>query len=1512
MANAVTSLNRVTSAPVLPGPLRKPALSVASNGSILNFANKGFAGMEGKTSGEGPTSFSGSPSFSSSPSSATVRTEGNVFRRTLKGWESCAMKLKSNEVVFFPVFTSVHPSPSSASSVDSPGLAPIVFTQGAVVQVLWAYEEKTGQKFQFFLTDVKQVKHYFQIFNMNEFEGWLSAFQSFGCVLKRPIKLDTMRLFKERQDGWGVLYSDFLFYYRKITDNSPAQMISIGEGSVVEGYDNEFYGLLSNDQANTIVFSGREWIEIIITAVNRKHSRKFSDSLYEGSLMKSGKNMGWKRRYCVLMIDHIKCFKTRFQDKPSTIIKLPPGADAEGLPASDQIRKHQFWVGANGDASGTRRYKLAAPTEQEKEQWLRSLFHLFNTKDNRVNLLSIKEGYLYKNSSKGLWTKKYFVLLQGALFYVSNRNDFLNTDLIDFKSNYVDTKKIGYINLVNSPDLLPVVSLDTIAIAEHGDEGTRTCVLRAPNRQVQQEWITEIQSLLRQHDVLLSSQSLKEGFLRNQTKKRKQWHRGYFVLLQNNFLYFRNRSDEKATIEITITATTDLAQISGDPHNPFLFTLSEPGGDENSSVNYFYTFSCESEEVRLSWMTHLATNIKAKNVKLFPDSKFEGYMFKKQSRAPENPGQRRYFVLKDNTLMYYKNKSDITKPRVLEIKGECEIIVIDTGDFPFMFSVAQSGDEGEKVIKLYCRDSTTRTEWIDVLKEQIARFPLTKIKPNSLREGYVYLRRDDTWRKRFFILDFDSFSLFPKKAERKAELIFPLEEDTYVALLDQGTPAGVWGHLDTSERCPPPDFVSWRELDIQRQYRDDSLLAFVDNTVPDPSGNFQGFQLERQDEELKSLLEDGLQMVMCNNSDAEKKNIRLKNVDEVLACKMSEICLQKEFLLPRTNVVKSGDLIVAHTAVKLDPWRTSFVTLTKEKLMIEQNRRGQVLLVIAFSSHSQLLTDATGQIHIFDSIRQETLTIKPQTDDENVSWIGAIETCLSNFPIRLVELFGSDLKTSVQHSAFYRLPSVITPCIEFLKTCRSSICLLKQPGFHPRVRSLIQDFERCGGGGGGNIVPLSHPESVAACLKLYLVMLCDPIISDSVAKSLMITISASENANLSNVQELLATIENNCATCLNLILYYLKGEVDRGSVNLEDVISSWGPLLMKSFYKGEGSANPVASAVLRVLIQNVSFLFPYIPVPVRKLSQSELHPIRSEYMATRFENFRKSSFGMGLFTQWTKDNLLPENVAFLNAVQQYRQMCKSPVHSQAECLDAALLICATHIRPGADQQVNISADLAQSVLSVFEQSNATWCGEEFSPIEAEVHVLIVTNEYVRFQKTELFEEWIAFRHAMKAPATSVTTTSNAITVAASSPAQKGLLQQAQAFERGSCLDPATGQEIIPVPLSGLLDSRLKSSNSSTSSGTLLSAPRGSIQNNRIVHHFTYSSPFLYQPNVHGDGSVSGANGFSYGEAKHGEDNDSEEIKTDDFGKPLATLERSQTMSTFSSIKAKPSRFRRPW
>jgi len=379
------------------------------------------------------------------------------------------------------------------------------------------------------------------------------------------------------------------------------------------------------------------------------------------------------------------------------------------------------------------------------------------------------------------------------------------------------------------------------------------------------------------------------------------------------------------------------------------------------------------------------------------------------------------------------------------------------------------GDEGERQMKIYATDHMARNEWVNALRHQASVLAVRE-NPNSIREGYLFHWSMSSWRKRFFTLEKEPacLSLFVKRKDQKPSLKFSLDKDTVVVLLDDKIPphGSAWGkheQLANKQDLPGPP---------EDKPADDSE-GFVD----DEKGGAAA-------------------IVLCKNGDADSKNIRLKGVHdagESVVADLMSVCLSKEFPPPDDFVLKSGYLAVRHKAngpFKNDRWIPSFVVLTKERLQFYKSMDdefpaaccnvdadakfyfGPVPGSAVWNALCMTLLDKTDR----------EICATAQSKEEKVSWSNAVTRSIAMFKENKVpsrtSLFGAELKASYGLSVLYRMPAVITLCVEFLKASPTSSVLLKFPGFHPLVRSFIQDFEL------GQEVALTDPDSVAACLKV--------------------------------------------------------------------------------------------------------------------------------------------------------------------------------------------------------------------------------------------------------------------------------------------------------------------------------------------------------------------------------------------------------------------------------------------
>lgn len=716
----------------------------------------------------------------------------------------------------------------------------------AVLQVNWVWEDKTGQKFQFTLTDRSSVE-IIQVPSSQELDSWIQAMLHHGCIVSKPIKCYALNLLKKRDpESWGVLYSDQLHFFKKKSDSKPLSVITISEGSLLERLDNDSFCLHEtwDDGAASISCSAdAAWYEAVEQAVNLKYKKKAQTSLKEGYLLKF--ENGWKRRYVVLLVDQIRYYKKRSDDLPEGVVMLPPGAEAEG-DSSDASKRLYFWAAENGDESGTRRHEFVARSTTEKNAWLQTLHNLFRTKDDRVNRDSLLEGYLYRlsKSNKNRWSKKYFILDKDALKYYRKRTDINHQGSIDLNQG----AELFPINPTSARDQTMLPGM--FSLAENGDEaGTRTYILRATDNPKRSHWLAVLNSVLKEKDTKVNPRSVKEGYLRKLAGQGGKWNKRYFVLTQQNLVYYRKRGDKQEAGEIPLPGSTEVCRVDDNKtQEPWQFSVAE-NGDESGTRTYL--MSCQSAEIRTQWMGAINKIVKAKDSNIMIGSLLEGYLWKR----PDGGGTWRkfYFVLKTNQLLYFKRRQDETETGNLEIKGEAEVCVIDDDEeHPYVFSVAKNGDEGEKQWRLYAHDENSRYEWVQKLRQQAALLTVKEV-PDSVREGYVFLWSSSAWRKRFFILEKSpgSLTLYNKRKDQKPAARFMLDSSTVVVLLDNKI---------------PPHGIVWGAKHDQQDSKED---------LPGPPEESRG-QIEDNDDEMSQHRGVGLSFVVCQNGDAHARHLRLK------------------------------------------------------------------------------------------------------------------------------------------------------------------------------------------------------------------------------------------------------------------------------------------------------------------------------------------------------------------------------------------------------------------------------------------------------------------------------------------------------------------------------------------------------------------------------------------------------------------------------------------------------------
>lgn len=1202
----------------------------------------------------------------------------------LARWKDREMSLDSNRIGRFTI-------------PEGPTLVLSANPKVAFVEVLWVYEDKGGQKFQFTITDVHQAKELFQVASLAELDKWLEALQSHNCKINRPIRMDALHLVKEKRDSWVILYPNSLRYFKNKTDSKPHWVVPISEGSILERLDQDSFCLseTGDEQAVSISLAIPEGVkgfyEAVEQAVSLKSQKKSADSLHEGYVwlcVKGGSS--FKKRLCVLYPDGIKYFKKRFDDQAAGTIRLPPGSHLEVVAEDMGSRKNIFWVAENGDESGTQHFFFSTKSPAERTEWVHILGELFFSKDCQVEQGSLFEGYVYKRSSKWVWKKKFCVLFPDSLQYSARRNDTVRKSIDLNQGLQLKALKPNQNDpVMNQPGLL--------AIAENGDEGTRIFMFHFQNDEVRTEWMDIMITLLSTKNLRINPRSFKEGYMQTKGKGKNEWKKRYCILLDQKLLHSRKRNDQSEATEVKITAATEIAELEGTQDNKYLFSLAETGDEQEVS----FQFGCTSADVRTQWINAIIKRVKALDSKVVPDSILEGYLWILKGGASE----KRYFILKQGSLSFYKKRADKVEAGSLEIKGEAEICLLEDEEHPFSFSIAKSGDAGEKQFILFCRDSETRYEWVSKLRAQVARLA-SKESQTSIREGYVYTLKvsDDSWRKRYFVLEPDCLNLFAKRKDVKPVQKMPLDKDVIILLLDKNA-----------------TFDSHASKDAVGEEAD------------------EGGEEEEKDRKIA-----GLQMVLCKNGDPGAKQLRLKGANDseaMLVADLMEICLRKEFPQVSESILKSGYVVAYQESglLKASRWVSSFVILKASRLLVLKSCEDEIPVSVVSLEEAKIVEEPGSlAVRIIDRTARE-VNLMPQSEDEKKEWLGpitrAIAACNDKNEISRVKLFGFPLKAAVPSSPYYQIPSVIGVCIDFLVEARTqgstSGCLFRHPGLHPLVRSFVQDFES------GFLPTLRDKDSVAACLKLYLTMLPKPIISSNVVEEISV-------GNVSSAEKAVEDMDLETRTTLNILLHYLDNEIkqpEEVDLTMEQVTQTWAPILMQTKQQDDKKIE-----LLAFLIQNIKAIFPSGPiVRLKRLPSSQLQDLKAQ--PTTFEQLFQDPYGLDLFAQFVKENYLDENFLFLKATRKYREMCTSAQFGAAQRLAAAEAIINAHIKQGAEKQCNISAALSKEIQTQFSAAqNKKLNGNEFAGAEMEVSFLESTNSFPRFQKTDAYDQWIVHRY----------------------------------------------------------------------------------------------------------------------------------------------------------------------
>lgn len=489
-----------------------------------------------------------------------------------------------------------------------------------------------------------------------------------------------------------------------------------------------------------------EWIEAF-----RQHGAAIRAPLLEDWMWKTGSKMTrWHRRKFVFFEDGIDYFKQDTDEKEMGTIPILPGLEVKIVDTVGNCGEGETPFSlciTYKTAAEDRDYHINAISENQRERWINRINAVVAQPVMRKLRTSVIEGYLYKNAGRDGWQRLFAVL-----------NDM---DLAFYKCKY-DGVPASTIPLSVTTEANPQDrgALSTFVLWEKGDEGSRTHLLRCADDQTTAAWTRAINQHFSAKLTKKNPDSLREGYLvlcppPESTGIFEGQRRHFFVLVKNSLMYYKRRDDSKPTGEIPMSGNA-FVYLEHSTEKP-VFSCA-PSGDEGCKKTYLQS---KDALQRVEWVNVLVENIKAMRTKKVEDSVIEGYMF----LATGLKITKRFFVLTNNSLDWYRKRADPTRQGGVDLLPESEALFEDEEKGDFLFSVAASGDEGSKKTSISCYSESDQSRWVQAIND-IIEAKNVKLNPQSVKEGYLWKDNSShNYNKRYFVLLSDKMLYYAKRKD---------------------------------------------------------------------------------------------------------------------------------------------------------------------------------------------------------------------------------------------------------------------------------------------------------------------------------------------------------------------------------------------------------------------------------------------------------------------------------------------------------------------------------------------------------------------------------------------------------------------------------------------------------------------------------------------------------------------------------------------------------------------------
>lgn len=566
--------------------------------------------------------------------------------------------------------------------------------------------------------------------NVEERVSWVATIT--GVIKRKPEQIhDSLKegyLFGAVKKGawkkrYVVLMKTRLQYYKKRSDAAPEGEVIFNDGGCVnqesevnclyiaasgdEG-ETSFYYLVAADQAQC-----QTWLDTI------KSVMVFSPT-NPSSLKEDYFDVGWDskkllRRYCVLLPNCFQVFRSRKDKQCAFEVDIDGGSLCNQ--ASDE-QQNLFYIASNKDKECKKLYVLHK-REQDTVSWIAAILQLISSKDYRAVKESIHEDYLlFQTGLFKKWTLGYCVILSDRIVSYGCKEDVLKKK-----------EEISHVLLPSGGKIIPYNSDQAsdsktwgFSILQNQDVGeeAKGVNFATESNSTYLDFVAAVNVVLKENYQPVNVASIKEGYLSCGHKKTNlKWR--HVILLPDKLLYYARRSDSKPSGEVALPGGAQNASW-GD----LGFVLAS-SGDEGEQPFYLQAANAKEKQ---EWCAEIDQVIGGKSAKVHPNSRREGYLqvSSKKGGAP----QKRYTVLLDNGVHYFKSRSDAEALGTVKLEGGAVVDMQDDAGF-----IAASGDASEKNYFYFTGSSLQETKsWVDDISQLLSTKD-SKLDSLSLKEGYV-------------------------------------------------------------------------------------------------------------------------------------------------------------------------------------------------------------------------------------------------------------------------------------------------------------------------------------------------------------------------------------------------------------------------------------------------------------------------------------------------------------------------------------------------------------------------------------------------------------------------------------------------------------------------------------------------------------------------------------------------------------------------------------------------------